>query len=458
MRLLDTTKALNLATVTLVALLAFTLASCDDSTVGAGNYDEDLELTGVRWQSPDSSGSPEELNPGDLVALQGTNMDAVAKVFFNGIEASFNPALASESYLVVSVPGDLPFGELDPDSEDFNTIRVTNNSSEAQMEFPVLPPPPELEEMSNEHASPGDEVTLYGQYLYLTESVTFPNDVTISGDDIEAAADGSSVTFTLPQSVSTETNGNISITTAAGSDDSDPTFLFHEFRGVILDMLNGGGPVADPVHEEGQIEQWGWWAAMHPYSGGDVYPTNAQDHLEGAEGDFIIVKQAGGDPVGEGDGAWWGNYRSVNLTGDTEWIAPENLNESPGNFAVKFEMSIEGEWNSGAFQVLLPEANYAGLVQPWYNEEGPNTAVSYDGWRTFTVPLDEFRADGGSGGTATSLEGMLGSDGVADAGPDGNTPSIRFINSAPAEVSGAVNAGVSFAIDKLRIVRIGEAE
>lgn len=453
MRFFATTTALRRIVVPVVAVLALSLVSCSDSTVGTGGFDGPLELTGVRWQSPDSTGTPDELNPGDRVALEGTNMDAVARVYFNGVEADFNPALASESYLVVSVPGDLPFGELDPNAEDFNTIRVANNSSEAQLDFPVLPPPPELREMSNEHAFPGEEVTLYGQFLYLIESITVPDGVTISGDEVDAAADGSSVTFTLPPSVSTAANGTISITTAAGSDDSDPAFLFHGYRGVLLDMLNGGGPAAEPVHGGPQIEQWDWWAAIHPYSG-DVYMANAQDHTTGAEGDFVIVQQgASRDAIGEDNGAWWGNHRSINLT-NSEWVAPENLGESSGNFAVKFEMAIEGEWTTGTFLILLNETNYAARVEPWRNEQGANTPISYDGWRTYTVPLSEFAANGGSGGTTNNLETLLGSDGVAGYGADGNAPAFRFVNDTP----GALPAGVSFAIDKIRVTRIAGGE
>ena len=455
MRIFATTKALSLATVTAVALLAFTLVSCSDNTVGAGNYDAQLELTGVVWQSPDSTGSPDELNPGDLVALQGQNMNSVARVFFNGVEASFNPALASEQSLVVSVPGDLPFGELDPEGEEFNTIRVANNGSEATLDFPVLPPAPVLREMSNEHAFPGDEVTLYGQYLYLIESITFPDDVTISGEDADAAADGSSVTFTLPEGVNTAVNGNVSITTAAGSDDSDPAFLFHGYRGVILDMLNGGGPIADPVHGGPQIEQWQYWAAIHPYSG-DVYASSAEGLAQGAEGDFVIVKQAGGGAIGTGDNAWYNNHRSIQLNGGLQWVPPESMSESPGNFAVKFEMAINGEWTTGAFQILLTETNYAALIQPWYNEQGQNAAVSYNGWRTYTVPFSAFRADGGSGGAATNLASLFGSDGIADAA--GNPPGFRFLNAAPAQVAGELPAGVEFGIDKIRIVRIAGGE
>lgn len=453
MQFLDTVKAPSLATVLLVAGLALSLVSCSDSAVGVGDYDAPLELTGVRWQSPDSAEAPEELNPGDRVVLEGRNMNAVARVLFNGVEVSFNPALASESYLIVTIPADLPFGEMDPESETFNTIRVENSASEAQLDFPVLPPPPELREMSNEHAFPGDEVTLYGQFLYLVESITFPDDVTIGAEEVEAAADGSAVTFTLPDGVNTDVNGNVSITTVAGSDDSDPAFLFHGYRGVLLDMLNSGDPAADPVHGGPQVEQWDWWAAMHPYSG-DIYGESAQDFLEGAEGDFVIVQQGDArDEIGEDDNAWWGGYRSINLT-NSEWVAPEHLDESPENFAVKFEMAIHGEWTTGTFQILLNETGYAARVEPWNNEEGASAPVSYEGWRTYTVPLSEFRAEGGSGSAASSLTSLLGSDGVAGYGEDGNAPAFRFINDTP----GALPAGTAFAIDKVRVVRIAEAE
>lgn len=447
------TKRVDLASAVLIAALAFSLVSCQDNTVGGnGDYDEPLELTGVRYQNPDSTESPEELNPGDLVALEGQNMNSVARVYFNGIEVDFNPALASNDHLVVSVPGDLPFGEIDPESEEFGTVRVENTSSEASLDVPILPPAPDLQEMSNEHAFAGDEVTLYGQYLYLIESVTFPGGVTVGTEDVESEPDGSSVTLTIPDGVDTSMNGTISITTVAGSDDSDPSFLFHGYRGVLLDMHNGGGPIAEARHAPPQVEEWDWWSAIHPYSG-DVYQESGQDHVEGAEGDFIMVEQAGRDEIGGGNGAWWGSYRSVNLT-NSEWVAPENLGESSGNFALKFEMSILGEWNAGTFRILLPEANYAAEIEPWLNEDGSTSPVSYSGWRTFTVPLNEFGADGGSGGTTNSLETLLGSDGVADYGPEGNAPGFRFIN----DTERALPAGVSFAIDKIRVVRIAESE
>jgi hypothetical protein len=446
-------KGLHFVATVVLAAIAMVLISCQDNSVG-GDYTKSLELTGVEYQSPDSSGTPDELRPGDRIVLKGQNMNSIANLYFLGFEAEFNPALASEENLVVTVPSDLPFGELNLEELDsLPSIRVTNQSSEATYsDLPVLPRAPDLQEMSNEHAEPGSEVTLYGQYLYLVEEIVLPGEVALGRDDVEYEPDGSSITFTLPEGVDTSINGNISITTVAGTADSDPAFLFHGYRNVLLDMLNGSGPIAEPVHGGPQIEKWDYWAAIHPYSG-DIYQDSGEDHVEGAEGDFVIVEQAGRDEIGSENNAWYNSYRSINLT-NSEWVSPENLNESAGNFAVKFEMAIHGEWSTGTFQILLPETNYAARVEPWRNEDGSNTPVSYEGWRTFTVPLDEFGEDGGSGGSTNDLQALLGSDGVANYGPEGNAPSFRFIN----DTEGALPAGVSFAIDKVRVTRIAEAE
>jgi len=432
------------ATALLVMAISVALVSCQDSTISGGDFDEPLALTGVRYQSPDSTEAPQEINPGDMIALEGQNMNSVAHVYFNGFEAGFNPALASESHLVVTVPSNLPFGEMDPESETFNTIQVNNSSSEATMEFPVLPPAPEITGMSNEHAQPGTEVTLTGRFLYLIESITFPDGTTVNGDDTEAAADGSEVTFTVPGSVSIEevtaaADGAISVTTVAGTGSSAPAAVFHDYRGMILDIES--------------VQQWSWWSAMHPYDGSYDYQTPASNFRDGAEGEFIIVQPT--QQLAEGDNAWWTSYRSINLTGDAEWVAPENLNEPAGNFALQFEMGIEGEWSAGTFQILLPETNHAFLYEPWRGgENSSNTTVSYDGWRTVTIPLSEFRTDAGSGNVASNLTALLGEDGVANTSANGDLPGFRFVNNI--NPPGPVPADLIFAFDRIRVVRIAE--
>lgn len=443
MKLIDTMKAIHVVAAVLAAGLVLALGACTDNPVGGDrSFDDPLELTGVRWQDPDSSGAPEELSPGDLIALEGQNMDAVASVYFNGIEASFNPALASETHLVVSVPSDLPFGELDPDSEDFNTIRVENNSSSAQLDFPVLPPEPDLQEMSNEYADPGEEVTVRGNYLYLVESVTLPDGTTISGDQVEATTDGTEAVFTIPASATPE-EGAIEYTTSSGTGVSPPSFVFRDNRGMLFNMDD---------HAD-----WQFWNAMQSTS------SENQDLISefrpGAEGEFVIMR--GDGPIqGGGNNEWWTANRTINLNSQ-QWVAPENLDESPENFAVKFELNIRQEWAAGSILIYLIETaspdtyetGYAYRVKPWEQQDGSVSAVSWDGWRTITVPLSDFQDAYGTGSTTTSLTELLGDDGaVGPGGPDDNPTSFRLVNFSDATIP----AGQAFAVDNIRVVRIAE--
>lgn len=437
MRTFGTRGIFHFTTVLLMAAIAVTLVSCSDSTISGDDFDAPLELTGVRYQSPDSSEAPDEIGPGDLVALEGQNMHAVARVYFNGVEASFNPALASKEHLVVTVPSDLPFGEMDPDDDTFNTIRVENESSEAELDFPVLPPAPQLQGMSNEYADPGEEVTITGQYLYLAEAITLPDGTTIPRDDITSEADGSAATFTIPSDAS-KTEGDIEMETASGSGVSTPAFAFHDSRGMICNFDD--------------VDNWEYWSAMHPYDDGYDYETPAS-YFDGtgAEGVFTIITPDG-DDIGSPNTSWWDPFRSINLAQGMEWVDPEHLDDPLENFAVKFELAIEGTWSTGT--LLLRTENedgwtYSARYEPWNAEDGVEP-VAYEGWRTVVVPLDQFRTYDeldGTGNRPSSLSELL-PDGVAPY------PGIMLINDI--EDAPPIPEDLTFAVDNIRVVRIAE--
>jgi len=479
MRFFDTNQALGVATSLLVATIAIALVSCDSVSSGSGStigdLEASLEITGIQYQNADSVDAdgnpmrPDTLSPGDRIAIQGRNMNSVGTVYFLGYEASYNPALASEDNLIVSVPGDLPFGELSVAALDsLDAIRVTNNASEASYnEVPVLPGPPVLQSVTHEHARPGEEVTFYGEGLYLIESVTFPGDVSVGGDEIDFEVDGSAATLTVPEGVdmsaSTDpaTEGNISITTSSGTDGSargeGPTFLFHDYRNVLLDMKSDS-PAGTVVHQnQPQSDEWMYYWAAHPYSGN--WETAREGLVEGAEGDFIVHMQGGNAAeIPAGSGATYSNHRTARLNPGSEWVPPSSTSEQAGNFAVKFEMATTTEWETGAIQILAPGTGYAALLQPWYSEDGGNTPIPNDEWRTYTVPLSAFAAEGGTGSQATNVGTVLGSNG--QPGSSENVPGavLRLINGDPAEVSGAMPAGTKFGVDKFRVVRIAGGE
>jgi len=460
MTLFRKTKVQSGLAVFLVVGLGLAISACSDDTVG-GNFEAPLEISSVQFQSPDSAEvdpTLEDVSPGDRVVLNGQNMNAIQRVFFAGFEADFNSALASENELVVSIPSDLPFGEITADSlGEGNPIpffRVTNAASDATFnQTSITPPAPSLEGMDNEHAAPGDEVRFQGQFLYLINSITLPGGITLGPDDVEPADDGSWVDLTLPEGVSTEQNGSISITTASGSDTAAPEFQFHGLRGEVLLDLQSGTPIG-PVRHDGQIARWSWWAAAHPFSAG-YFPDSsgaALGHSPGAEGDIIVIQQEDRQAIDSGDNAWFNSFRSAQL-GEEQWVDPDSLGLSPNNFALKFEFSLVGTWTTGTIQILLTETNFAARYEPWLNDDGTTSPVEFEGWRTVTIPLSEFASDGGDGTPASSLQELFGGDGVANPGPN-NPPGFRLIN----DTEGGMSSGLSFGIDHIRIEQIGYSQ
>lgn len=453
MRLFSYEKAL--AASLIVASAAFVLVSCDGISSGtgdaAGSYDEPLEITGVQYQDADSvdaSGNPlrpDTLAPGDRIALEGQNMNSVAQVSFLGFEASHNGALASEDNLIVSIPGDLPFGELDVAALDsLDAIHVENQSSEAAYnDVPVLPGDPELNGISNEYADPGEEVTITGNALYLVESVTFPDGTTVSGEEVEATTDGEEAVFTVPSGVTKE-EGPVVYTTSGGTGESSPSFLFHDTRGMLLNMDD--------------YTSWGGWSAM---ASGDAGSELRADFDPGAEGGYLIMKGDGEIPGSNTE--WWTGNRTIQLN-DQQWAAPENLDEGPENFVVKFELNVRQEWEAGSVQLYLlntasPEnygTGYAYRLQPWLQSDGSVSTVSWEGWRTISIPLSDFTDAAGSkdGATPSNLGELLEEDGtVGSGGPDGNPTAFRLVNYSER----VMPADQAFAIDNLRVVPVAGA-
>lgn len=454
MQFFDTKRAQSALTIFLVAAVALTVVSCDTFSDNSGNplgdTSESLSISGIQL-APDTTVNepirPDTVSPGDRIAIEGQNMNSVVNLYFLGYEASFNAGLAAEETLIASVPNDLPFGELSASALDtLDAIRVENDASEAAYnEVPVLPGPPTIESVSNEHAIPGSEVTITGSALYLIEEIAFPGGATVN--EWEAAEDGTSVTLTVPENASTETNGNISITTTAGSDDSAPEIQFHDYRNVFLDIRRGN-TIAPTVHDVSQQDDWAYWAALHPYGAEETYTQHAQDFTTGAEGDYIVVQN--GDDRAQIDanvsGGWWNSYLSINFNAGTQWVPEGSTNEQANNFAVKFEMSMTGgEWPTGTIRMLMPETNYMARFEPWRNQNAPNSSVSFDGWRTFTIPLSEFAANQGDGNPASLVSEVLGADGVPN-----EAPSFRLVN----DTDGVFPAGLAFAFDHIRVVRI----
>lgn len=424
MKIFNRRKIASFVTATALAAMVLVQLSCEDNSLNAGDYDAPISLSGVRYASPDSAEEVTQIGPGDVVALNGTNMDAVAHVYFNGYEATFNPTLTTKDHLVVTVPSDMPFGEMEPDAYYMNTIKITNSTSKDSLEFQVQPPAPKVSGISNEYAAPGDLITITGQYLYLVTDVTFPGDIAADLSTVNSAADGTWMKVEVPDGATTE--GDIIVTSTAGPSPASVSAEFLQTEGMICNFDD--------------LQNWEWWSAQS---------TSDATNFPGARGNFALMSTGGGE-ISSGDNSWWNAGRSINLSQGMQWIDPADVGEALGNFAIKFELAINGTWNTGTLLMRTENSTYTyrARYEPWRTSNGV-VPVEYEGWRTVTIPFNMFKTFGegvdGGGTTVPNLAAIL---------PNGQAPypGIMLYN----DLEGVIPVDLQFGIDNIRVVRIAE--
>src|SRR5882724_2762710 len=77
--------------------------------------------------------------PGQIVVIQGSNLATTSQIIFDGFQAAVNPALFSDSTLVITVPtiawDSIPAGKL-------NTVTVVTAGGSVTYKFTIIPPLP----------------------------------------------------------------------------------------------------------------------------------------------------------------------------------------------------------------------------------------------------------------------------------------------------------------------------
>ncbi len=413
---MKTTKQLFFKSSLGVAALLFAgaLTGCVDNTIGSQvDADGVPQIHAVRYISPDSSRNLQKIGPGQWVVLLGSNMDATVEVLFDGVATSFNPALTTDSSLIIMVPADLPFGSMDPASEEMNTIVVRNANGSSKLDFPVVPPAPQVTGISNEFALAGQTITLTGQYLYLIEEIAFPGGATAT--EFESAPNGTWLRVTVPSGVSG--GGAIEVKTSGGTAPSTPAAPFNDPAGLLSNFDD--------------VNNFGWGANL----------VNDPALFPNGWGNYAYMKA---DGVAGGDWGWWNGGRSINLN-QVVWVDPADLGAPVSNFALKFEIYVRTPVEHGTLLIRSDDDwKHIGRFEPWTKT---GKAYAPQGWTTVTFPLTEFRTksaagvDGG-GDSVGSLLALLGSDGASPLG-------FMYVND-----DADVVQDLDLAIDNIRIVKI----
>ncbi|TCD28543.1 hypothetical protein EZ456_03900 [Pedobacter psychrodurus] len=349
-----------------------------------------------------------KVGSGQNIVIQGENLKTVSAVYFSGFAATFNSALVGDDNFVVTVPSIL-FSNIPKGQE--NTIRLVTKYGETTFTFPVSPPPPVVNSVSNEYTPQGQTITLYGQYLYLIKSITFPGGA--DGTDVVSKPDGTSCTVTIPSSA---TSGDIIVKTQGGT--SSYSSYNDKVTGMLCDFDN-----------------------VNTYSFGSSR-INDQTLYPGAQGYYgrMFTGPISGFSYNQSDN------RSINLTA-VQWIPQANLQDPLSSYALKFEIFVKEPWGGGTIMIRRDENSWVYLAryEPWKAEA--TRVFKSDKWYTVTISLTQFKKKTnngeGTGDSALSLTDLVNATGKRPM-------TFMYINDTATPVTTKFDVG----IDNIRIVKL----
>ncbi len=377
--------------------------ACKKDSTGKGPV-----ITSIRnYAASPSDTLVKSITTGQWVVLIGYNLRDAIQVSFNGVPATINGILFSDTSAAVQVPSVIPFPSVS--EEDRNTIRYTTRDGVAVFKFTINAPPPVITSVSNENANEGDSVYIYGSNFFNVEKISFAGSPVTA---YAASGDGTSIGFILPALAH---SGPVTVATQTGT--ASTTYNVNDgTTGMLCNFDN--------------INTLSW--------GTDI--DNSSARFPGNRGYYAVLSNG---VLPAGDGSWWNAQRSIN-TNSVQWIPPDSLHVPVDQYALKFEINVPAAWNGTSIYVIKDYSfDYMARYEPWLDANGAAFAYTTKGWRTVTIPFSMFRKENGKGVAAASLAELLGSTATGAV----NIQTQNF-SSLPTV------SGLTAAIDNIRVVKI----
>jgi len=357
------TKGLLLA---FVAMAGIALTSCKDQpdayevTDGTPTVDYIRNLSTEIKSSRDADDMHytngelvEEASPQSTLALIGSNLRSVVRVFFNDKEAVLNNSYITDNVLIVDVPKGVPVDVTD------KIYLYNQDGAVTSVDFKVVIPPAEINTMSCEYAEPGTIAKVIGDYIVDNDNVPlevyFKNaaDQNIAAEIIEVAKDNTYVTVRIPDNA---VEGPITMKTLYGT--SVSAFYYRDSRGMLFDFEDpsvggtGLGRGGNAWHDRPIVEDENSIAGHYMIIGDGETPQKAEGGWDDKNysfeywcGDWNTPQTY---PAGQG-------IRLFDL-GTVDFTKPENL-------ILKFELCIPSTnpWMTGGLQMFFSSTKYVSL-------------------------------------------------------------------------------------------------
>lgn len=347
------------------------------------------------------------ITTGQWVVLIGHHLKDAVQISFNGVPASINSIMFSDTSATVLVPAVIPFPSVP--AESLNTIRYVTRQGATTFSFSIAAPPPSITAVSNENANEGDSVYISGLNLFFIKDFTFAGTAITKFSE---SSDGTSIGFVLPKLTQ---SGPVMITTKSGT--ATTPYNVNDDKTGVLCNFDG-------------INTFSWGTGT----------DNSSVAFPGNRGYYAVLKN---NVLPAGDGTWWDGGRSIN-TNDVQWIPADSLGVAIDDYAFKFEINVPAAWSGTSIYVIKGYSfDYLARYEPWQGTNGTVSPYTTKGWRTVTIPLSLFRTNDGKGTAASNLTTLLGATATG------------AVNIQTKNFSGSPSAsGLQAAVDNIRVVKI----
>ena len=363
---------------------------------------------------------------GQTLRLEGSGLLGLEKIYFNGHASSFNPALATDNNVFVSISALTP--TIDSDPAKRNTIMLKKNGIQYTYTFEIRASAPTITSVSHTMPLAGDSITINGTGLQGITSVTFPGNIVVTEGIVSDDVDGRYCTVTVPAGVSTD-GGSILVIGANGGAYSPAFFNFKK------GLLHNFDDVNNASWSNGEISD----------DLSDVIPANG--NLPKSQGIYRSLNKnattmAASDAAVDITRYWINN---------SVWATILNSTVIPGSttsdqVAVQMDIYVVGEWNSGDIRFVVADgfgaSRYCMIYAPWESDGKRVPFVNPGHWFTITLPFSDSADFEG-----TDFQGILNViAGVtyAQAGP--------WLENGPVNGVLALPSNVNVYFDNIRVV------
>ncbi|MEM6700110.1 MAG: glycan-binding surface protein [Bacteroidota bacterium] len=283
-----------------------------------------------------------------LVTIQGVNLSNIQEVAFSGQVVNFNTAFNSENALLLRVPTNVEVGEYE--------LSLTTKGGVASVPFRVALDPPEVFEIAPEFAAIGETIKILGKNFYEPIEVRFFD--SIAAEIITLTPD--SIEVIVPEGVE---KGRITVDANGGVTLSPKDFF--TVNSILVNDFDGNG-----VRSE--TSQWIFVGSINENRANAVQNSNPDP----IDGNFLKV--SGRDDLGIG---WIGG--AENNSFDVETFPNFGIQTSLNNTLLELDINNNGRKNTNVILVMLERDGSR-------NDFTHQFKVDWDGWETYSVPLNRF--------------------------------------------------------------------